>query len=121
MISYQVIKQGVTELHLNSDYLRLVYDEYPDGSDDYPYIIVEGFITGEDTTPLTAINEYDFSIVQDQIDHLGSYLFSTAGFPIVRIVVCFPEINSMDENERSSSSSSSSGKYGSIKVSWEEK
>ena len=109
----------MTELHLNSDYLRLVYDDYPDGSDDYPYIIVEGSITGEDTfVPLTAINEYDFSLVQDQIDHLGSYLFSTAGFPIVRIVVCFPEINSMDENERSSSSS---GRYGSIEVSWEEK
>lgn len=120
MISYQVIKQEMTELHLNSDYLRLVYGDYPEGSDDYPYIIVEGFITDRETSvPLTAINEYDFSIVQDQIDHLGSYLFSTAGFPIVRIVVCFPEINSMDENERSSSSSL--GRYGSIEVSWEEK
>ena len=118
MISYQVIKQGVTELHLNSDYLRLVYDEYPDGSDDYPYIIVEGFITGEDTTPLTAINEYDFSIVKDEINRPGSYLFSTAGFSVVQIGVFSPEINSMDENERPSSDSQRNRR---IKVSWEEK
>ena len=115
MISYQVIKEGETELHLNSDYLRLVYPDRPRGG---PNVIVVGFVTGEDSPlPLTAINEYDFSIVKDEINKPGSYLFSTAGIPVVGIGVYSPEINSMD---RGSGSPLPEGYYN-IKVSWEEK
>lgn len=64
MISYKVIKEGETELHLNSDYLRLVYPERLGG--DGPTVMVAGFVAGEDSAfLLTAINEYDFSIVKD--------------------------------------------------------
>lgn len=120
MISYKVIKEVETELHLNSDYLRLVFPGYPGGSHANPHIMVSGFVTGGDCPiPLTAINEYDFSIEQDGISMPGNYLFSTAGFPIVKIEVQFGEINSMDENERSSSSSPED--YYDIEVSWEEK
>ena len=121
MISYQVIKEGETELHLNSDYLRLVYGDYIGRGQDAegPYITVVGFIAGRDIpVPLTAINEYDFSIVKDEINKPGSYLFSTAGFSVVQIGVYFPGINSIDENERSSSYSQ---RNRGIEVSWEEK
>lgn len=115
MISYKVIKQGETELHLNSDYLRLVY---PDDPRKRPNVIVVGFIDGGDSPlPLTAINEYDFSIVKDQINSPGNYLFSTAGFPVVGIGVYSPEINSMDRSSRDSLPED----YYDIKVSWEEK
>ena len=115
MISYQVIKEGETELHLNSDYLRLVY---PDDPSERPGIIVEGFIAGGDSPlPLTAINEYDFSIVKDEINSPGNYLFSIAGFPVVRIGVYSGEINSMDWSSRPSLPED----YYAIKVSWEEK
>lgn len=92
----------MTELHLNSDYLRLVYPERLGG--DGPTVMVVGFVAGEDSSfLLTAINEYDFSVVKDQINSPGSYLFSTAGVPVVRIGVFFGEINSMDRNRESSS------------------
>lgn len=121
MISYQVIKQGLTKLHLNSDYLRLVYSDYigREQAAEGPYIIVKGFIAGRDIpVPLTAINEYDFSIVKDEINKPGNYLFSTAGFSVVQIEFFSPEINSMDGNERSSSYSQ---RNRGIEVSWEEK
>ena len=106
----------MTELHLNSDYLRLVYPERLGG--DGPTVIVAGGINGKDSLlPLTAINEHDFSIVEDQINSPGNYLFSTAGVPVVLIGVFFGEINSMDENERDSSPE----KRPNIEVSWEEK
>lgn len=118
MISYQVIKEGVTELHLNSDYLRLVFPGYPGGSHANPHIMVLGFVTGGDyPIPLTAINEYDFSIDQDVISMPGNYLFSTAGFPIVKIGVQFGETSSMDR----SIGPSLPEDYYDIKVSWEEK
>ena len=116
MISYQVIKQGETELHLNSDYLRLVYPDPPRG--DGPIVIVEGFVAGGDSPlPLTAINEYNFSIVKDKINSPGNYLFSIAGFPVVKIGVFSGEINSMDR----SSGPFLPEDYYDIKVSWEEK
>ena len=115
MISYQVIKQGETELHLNSDYLRLVF---PDDPGDWPIVRVEGFVAGGDSPlPLTAINEYDFSIVKGAINSPGNYLFSIAGFPVVRIGVHSGEINSMDWSSRPSLPED----YYAIKVSWEEK
>ena len=116
MISYQVIKQGETELHLNSDYLRLVYPDDPRG--ERLNIIVEGFVAGGDSPlPLTAINEYNFSIVKDQINSPGNYLFSTAGFPVIKIGVYSGEINSMDWSSRPARPQD----YYDIKVSWEEK
>ena len=121
MISYQVIKQGETELHLNSDYLRLVCGDYIGRvqAAEEPYIIVVGFIAGKDIpVQLTAINEYDFSIVKGKINRPGSYLFSTAGFSVIKIRVYSSEINSMDENERPSSYSQ---RNRGIEVSWEEK
>ena len=115
MISYQVIKQGVTELHLNSDYLRLVFPGYPGGSNANPTIRVTGFVTGGDfPIPLTAINEFDFSTVQNEISASGNYLFSTAGFPIIQIKVSFGE---KGRNTRNSAPED----YYDIKVSWEEK
>ena len=118
MISYKVIKQEKTELHLNSDYLRLVFPGYPGGSNANPTIRVTGFVTGGDfPIPLTAINEYNFSIVKDEINSPGNYLFSTAGFPVVKIGVFSGEVNSMDR----SSGPFLPEDYYDIKVSWEEK
>ena len=85
----------MTELHLNSDYLRLVYPGYP--GNDGPTVMVGGFVAGGNSSiPLTAINEYDFSIVKDEINSPGNYLFSIAGFPVVCIGVFSPETNSVD-------------------------
>ena len=118
MISYQVIKEGETELHLNSDYLRLVYPDDPGGSNANPIIRVTGFVTGGDfPIHLTAIDEYNFSIVKDGINSPGNYLFSIAGFPVVKIGVFSGEINSMDR----SSGPFLPEDYYDIKVSWEEK
>lgn len=114
MISYKVIKQGVTELHLNSDYLRLVYPERLGG--DGPTIAVAGLVADKDSPYLlTAINEYDFSIVKDQINSPGNYLFSTAGFPVVLIGVFSGETNSINTGD------SVPEKHYDIEVSWEEK
>lgn len=118
MISYQVIKQGVTELHLNSDYLRLVYPERLGRAQvaERPTVMVIGSVAGEASFyPLTAINEYDFSIVKDEINGPGNYLFSTAGFSFIKIGVFFPETNSINTGD------SSPENYYDIKVSWEEK
>ncbi len=113
MISYKVIKEEITKLHLNSDYLRLVLPERNNVR-----IQVEGFITGGDCPIyLTAINEGDYSIIQEQITSPGNYLFSIAGIPIVQINVYSGEVNSINENEKSFLPED----YYAIKVSWEEK
>ena len=112
MISYQVIKQGLTELHLNSDYLRLVYPERLGG--DGPTVMVGGFVAGKDSPYiLTAINEYDFSIVKGQINSPGNYLFSTAGFSTIQIMAFF--------GGKGMNTTGSSPEDYAIKVSWEEK
>ena len=112
MISYQVIKQGLTELHLNSDYLRLVYPKRQGGTG--PTVMVAGFVAGKDSPYLlTAINEYDFSIVKDQINSPGNYLFSTAGFSIIQIMAFF--------GGKGIKMTGSSPEDYAIKVSWEEK
>lgn len=112
MISYQVIRQEKTELHLNSDYLRMVFPGYPGAT---PKVKVTGFVTGGDfPVPLTAINEFDFSTVQNEISTSGNYLFSIAGFPIIQIKVSF------GENGITTRNSAPEGYYD-IKVSWEEK
>ena len=111
MISYKVIRQEKTELHLNSDYLRLVLPERNDVR-----ISVQGFITGgEAPIFLTAINEGDYSIINDQITSPGNYLFSIAGIPIIQINVYSGEI------ARMSTRNSPPENYYDIKVSWEEK
>lgn len=113
MISYKVIKEEETELHLNSDYLRLVLPERNNVR-----ISVKGHITGkDDPIYLTAINEGDYSTINDQITSPGSYLFSIAGIPIVQINVYSGEIARMVGNEKSSLPED----YYAIKVSWEEK
>lgn len=115
MISYKVIKQEKTELHLNSDYLRLVFPGYPGGSAANPTIRVTGFVTGGDfPIPLTAINEFDFSVEHDYVSHPGNYIFSTAGFPIIQIEVSFGG-RGIDTRNRPPEN------YYDIKVSWEEK